>query len=350
MVHRYPFNLPWPAVIVGAVFFGGLGAVMVSGSSAQYGLVRYSLLGLGWGFAALGVVFIVRRIFFRRWLELTEEEILFPRGFFRTRIERLRFREIIRIGEGERFNQSSVYLHGAGANLEIGESSLGGFDMYKVVRNVIFEKAGIDGPALIAPRGAEWYEEFPKPLLRWTEPEEWPRYRTSLVYARGRAVLSGREAWFFIRCVAAIFAPWLLMKVFGIEPPPTIGYAVLATVVSLFFTWVHWMSVVWPVHATEITLRDGGITRFFGKQIADWAWADFAGWSIVERSFEDRPLHILLLKHKETLMAMALPDLGARHSVIEVLTAKGIPRMEGVEVPWEEPKIAAAPSIELENK
>jgi hypothetical protein len=155
---------------------------MAIASSAQYGFVRYSMLGSGWAFAALGLVFVVRRIFFRRWLELTEEEVLFPRGFLRTRIERLRFSEIIRIGEGERFHQSSVYLHGTAVNLEIGESSLGGFDTYKVVRNFIFERAGIGGPALTAPRGVEWYEEFPKPLLRWTEPAEWPRYRTSLVY------------------------------------------------------------------------------------------------------------------------------------------------------------------------
>src|SRR3954464_10225450 len=149
MVHRYPFNLPWPAVIVGAVFFGGLGAVMASGSSAQYGLVRYSMLGLGWAFVALGLVFIVRRILFRRWLELTEEEILFPRSFLSTRMERLRFREIIRIGEGERFHRSSVWLHGAaGRNLEIGEASLGGFDTYKVVRNFIFKNAGVDSPAM----------------------------------------------------------------------------------------------------------------------------------------------------------------------------------------------------------
>jgi hypothetical protein len=349
MVHRYSFNWPWPGVIIGALFLGVSGGAMAAVSSGQYGFVRYSLLGLGWVLAALGLVFIVRRILLRRWLELTDEEVLFPRGFLRTRMERLRFRDIIRIGEGERFNQASVYLHAGGANLEIGEAWLGGFDTYKVVRNFIFEKVGIDSPALTAPRRVEWYEEFPKPILRWKEPEGWPRYRTSLVRTRPRAVLVGKEAWFFVRCMAVIFAPWWLMKGFGMEPPPTVGYAILATVVSLFFTWVHWMYVIWPVHATEITVRAGGITRFGGKQTWDWSWAAFTGWSMVERLFEDRPLHILLLKHKKILMPMGLPDLKIRDSVIEVLTSKGIPRMEVVEIPWEEPKIAVVSSIDLKN-
>jgi hypothetical protein len=220
----------------------------------------------------------------------------------------------------------------------VDESQLGGFDRFKEIRNALFAKVGIENAPMTAPLPADAFEEFPKPLLKWTEPEDWPAYRTSLVKSESWMRLLMNELWFFARCLGVILLLWLLVSGFQMGGKETIRFLFLAVGGSLFFTWVHWLHVIWPAAAMDITVRETGLTRTPGKQIWDHPWSEFEGWRLIERSFLDRTLRILLLKHERTTIPITFPDATTQDKMIEILRAKNLPESTTVSVPWSEPK------------
>lgn len=93
--HRYAFNLPWRGIVVSAIFYAGLSFLSAHLAKDFSGIIFVGLIALSALFAVLSLFMMIRRLVFPRALELTEDAILFPRGFPRTRITRILYAEII---------------------------------------------------------------------------------------------------------------------------------------------------------------------------------------------------------------------------------------------------------------
>ena len=176
---------------------------------------------------------------------------------------------------------------------------------------------------------------FPEPILRWVEPADWPRYRTHLVVSRPLVPRLAKALWFFVCCFGVILLPWLVLQLFQLPTISIAGFLWLVIPVALFFTSLHWLNAIWPVHTTEISFRDKGVTQFFGKQTRDLNYADFSGWTVVERQFEERILHILLLQGRTRVIAFALPDSSTRNRLVQLLHDKRIPHSPDLKPSWE---------------
>ena len=94
---QYAYNLPWRGAVIGALFYAGLSVLMVQFAKDIAGVVFVGLIALSAMFAVLAVTMLTRRLVFPRVLEVTDDAILFPRGFPRTRITRIAFTDIIRM-------------------------------------------------------------------------------------------------------------------------------------------------------------------------------------------------------------------------------------------------------------
>src|SRR5689334_5057711 len=94
---RYRFNLPWPTAIFGAAAFAGLSAYVVYLGREYAGAVFAGFIVLSAVPAICGVVLISRRLMFPRVLELTDDAILYPGGFLKTRIRPIPYADILRI-------------------------------------------------------------------------------------------------------------------------------------------------------------------------------------------------------------------------------------------------------------
>jgi hypothetical protein len=298
------------------------------------GAVRSFFIGLSAVFTALGIILLTRRVVFPRVLELTEEAILFPHGFPRTRVTRIAYTDIIRMFEAGSGARAALYLGTAKGSFEIWVSHLADIKSYREVRDYISARTSIaihcweEGQSAIEMEG-------PKPILRWMEPEDWPRYRTHVFLSKPLRSRMARALWFFVRCFGFFVVPWLLLRVFQVTTAPTLEFLALTLAGTLFLTLVYWIYSRWPVHSTDITVRERGITQFFGKQTWDRSYGDISGWRVIERGFEGRMLHVLLLKGGKAVSAIALPDAETRERVAEVLREKGVPEVEEVSAPWE---------------
>ncbi len=147
---------------------------------------------------------------------------------------------------------------------------------------------------------------------------------------------SAKHSGFFVRCFGIILLPWLLLNLIRVPTAPAAGYMCLAAAVAFFITLIyHWLAVIWPVHCTEISFRDKGITQFFGKQSANWNYHYFSGWAMVGVEFEGRSFFVLLLQGRSRIVAFAIPDTDIRDRLVEILHAKSIPQSPDLKPPWE---------------
>jgi hypothetical protein len=332
---KYPFNLPWPAIIVGVVFYAAIATYFLNYAREFAGVLRWVLILLSALFASLGIILGTRRLFFPRLLEVNEEAILFPHGFPRTRTTRIPYDEIVRICELGRSGELSLLVFTARGQFDIGTSYLPDFAAYQAIRASISARSPISLSPPLDPARGNSFQEFPPPLLKWTEPEDWPRYRTYLVTSKPLAPRVLSAFWFFLRSFVIILLPWLLLGLLDLPASSTAAYLGVDLVVSCFFTYLHWLNRIWPVHTTEISIRERGITQNFGKQVWDRTYHEITAWRIIERSFENRPLHILLLEAHKRITAIALPDATFRDRMAEMLNAKHIQRSDDLNPPWE---------------
>jgi len=333
---RYDYNLPWRGAVLGALFYAGLSVLTVRQARDVPGIIFAVLMGLTAIFVALGIFMIVRRLAFPCVLELTEDAILFPHGFPRTRITRVLYVDIIRMGEWALTNTRGFYMVTGRGRFEIMAGRFPEMANYKAVREFICSKTSIAMNQVGKAEPMDWrWRGFPEPVLRWLEPPEWARFRTQLFVSEPLLPRLFRALWFFVRCLGVMLLPWLLLRLFQIPTAGVAGFLGLAISASLFFTLLYWLYAKYPVHAAEISFREKGVTKFFGKQMWDFNYGDFSGWALVEQRFEDRSLHILLMKCRSRVIEFALPDATTRDRVSRLLHEKGIPPSSDLRPSWE---------------
>jgi hypothetical protein len=338
---RYDFNLPWPAVFICAAFYGGASAYMVYLAREYVGLIFAFLITLSVILGILGLFMIARRLVFARVIELTDDGILYPRGFPKTHSTSIAYADILRIQNHGDGTQAGLTVATGRGTFAISASYFTHIDSYRAVRDFICAKTLIVIPREDRREPLKWGDwriwGFPEPILRWNEPEDWPRYRTHLVKSKPLLSRFIRALWFFARCFAIFFIPWLLLRLLDVPTAEPAAYVCLAILVTLFITLIyHWFATIWPVYCTEISFRDNGITRFFGKQTADWNYHQFSNWAIVERRYERQSVLILLLKGRSGIISFAIPDIGIRDQLARLLHDKGISHTPELKPPWED--------------
>ena len=109
---KYSFNLPWRGVIVFTGFYVGLAVWMAHLAVGSTGAIVVCLVVLSVIFTALALIMVMRRTAFPRVLELSEDLVLFPRGFPGTRIIRIPYADIIRMSETSSSAQNSLTCAG----------------------------------------------------------------------------------------------------------------------------------------------------------------------------------------------------------------------------------------------
>ncbi len=333
---RYDYNLPWRGAVIGGLFYAGLSVLMVHLARDVPGVVFVGLIALSAMFAVLAVIMMTRRLVSPRVLELTENAVLFPHGFPRTRITRIPYTDIIRMRDGAVASSASFCMVTARGDFEIGAVRLPDRDSYHAVRDFICSKSSIVMTRLDKIEPADWrIWGFPEPILRWVEPADWPRYRTHLVVSKPLLPRFAKALWFFVRCFGFIILPWLLLNLFQLPTVSVAGFLGLSIPVTLFFTSLHWLNTIHPARATEITFRENGITQLSGKQTRDLNYGDCSCWDVVERPFEQRVLHILLLQWRTYVVEVALPDINTRDRLVKLFHDKRIPQTSNLKPSWE---------------
>ena len=183
---------------------------------------------------------VTRRLMFPRVLELAEDAILFPRGFPRTRITSIPYADIIRITDSWEHRQAGLSVVTARGDFEITASYLPDIQSYHAARKFIYSQASIVMPPhdQREPSAGTTWGQFPEPILRWVEPEDWPRYRTRLVVSKPLWLRLAKSLWFFVRCFSIFFTPWLLLHFLGgVKPEP--AYFCASIFVTLFITYFY---------------------------------------------------------------------------------------------------------------
>lgn len=114
---RYDFNLPWPAVILCVAFYAGVSAYIAYLARDFVGVIFALLITLSGILGILGLIVLMRRVAFPRVIELTDDAILHPRGFPKTRITSIPYADILRIvnhgdSGGKTFSVRTKTAHG----------------------------------------------------------------------------------------------------------------------------------------------------------------------------------------------------------------------------------------------
>ena len=169
---RYDFNLPWRGAVVGAMFYAGLSFFMAHLAKEAAGVFATGLIFLSATFALLALFMIARRVIFPRVLELTDDAILFPHGFPKTRITRISFADIIGIRDGALAANLSFHMTTAQGNFEIGVLRFKNIEHFHAVRDFICTKTSIPLPENNNGQSAWRAGWSPNPILHWNEPEE----------------------------------------------------------------------------------------------------------------------------------------------------------------------------------
>jgi hypothetical protein len=286
-------------------------------------------------FAILALFMITRRIIFPRVLELTDDAILFPHGFPKTRITRISFADIIRMRDGTLTAHPSFSMATGKGTFEIGAARFKNIEHYHVVRNFICSKASIMLPENKIGQSTWRTGWSPNPILYWKEPEDYVRYRTHIAVSKPLLLRLARASWFFARCFGFIFLCWLIVNFSQFPAFPDTGFLVLAGIVTLFFTLLHWLNATYPARVGEITVRENGITELSGKQTRNLNYGDCRGWKVVEREFEGHAFHILLLQRPKYVFEVVLPDINTRDRLIQIFNDKKIPLLSNLKPSWE---------------
>jgi hypothetical protein len=279
-------------------------------------------------------------------VELTDEGILVPRGRRKMAVS---YADIVRIED-----------HGdwLTAVTERGRFQIVARHLqdYPALREALSAKTSIALPPYVRRRSSKWesfcpldwhYEEFPPPLVQWEEPEAWVRYREHLAKSKPRL---GRELRFFVRGFTVILcvwiSAWLLQSCLYHFPQQDRAFLLIFATIGSFLsaivlTLVHGIRVTHPVNSgVKICFRDRDFSRD-GCKIPRWdcSYRRLCGWAVIEREFQGRALHILLLKlrpePRASDIALALPDAAVRDRVIQILGDKQIPQITDLKPSWE---------------
>jgi hypothetical protein len=151
--HRYSYRPRWGTVLGGALFFAGCSgfmAYMAHHNSEGLSTVPIALGSQGaslfyWAVAVLAALFVVmalalavRRLANPKFLELGHDTLALPQQrFFQVRIERVPYREIERVWEGELSGQAVLYVSSGGRRLVIAPSLLSDRDSYIAIRDFL---------------------------------------------------------------------------------------------------------------------------------------------------------------------------------------------------------------------
>jgi hypothetical protein len=333
----YSFNLYWRGVVSGTAFYAVLAFLFGRLAGRFNGAIFVCLLALSLMFTVFAGIMMLRRVFCPRRLELSEESILFPDGFPKTRIIRIPFEEIIRVSEMKVGDQRIFSLITGKGRFEIRNSSLPDTASYNAVKDFICARISVGSPAPAGPSVSAVVQSkwFPDPFLSWREPETWSRYRARAFASKPLFPRVAKATWFFARCFGILVLPWSILYFCGAPSLPWVAYLSLALAVTLFFTSLHWLNSAYPVRLSEISFRENGITQFFGKQIWDHNYCLFSGWAVIERPFEGGVLPILLLRWPYGVRTFAFPDMRIRDQLTQIFHDKRVPQVPDLKPSWE---------------
>ncbi len=329
---RYGFNLPWRGVVTGAVFYAGLSVFTIHLAKDFAGIMFVVLITLSAIFVLLAIIMVARRLVFPRVLELSEDAVLFPHGFPRTRITPIRYADVIQMS----WTHTGLEMVTPRGHFEITASHFKEKEGYRAAADFVCRKTAI---AMPPQREPEMFDRrrraFPEPLLNWDEPRELSAYRTRLVVSSPLVPRLAKALWFFVRCLGFFILPWLLLQLFQLPTISTGGFLCVAIPVALFFTLLHWLSATYPTRYTKISVFDRGITQLSGKQTRSLSYRDCSGWNVVERQFEGQILRILLLQCRAYVVEVALPDTSTRDRLVQLFHDKQIPQSLDLKPSWE---------------
>ncbi len=94
---RCDYDLPWRGATLAVIFNIGIALVMACWAVRIGGILSVGPIFVSATFMLLALWIIVRRLIFSRVLELTDDAILFPRGFSGKRIVCVAFSDVLRM-------------------------------------------------------------------------------------------------------------------------------------------------------------------------------------------------------------------------------------------------------------
>jgi hypothetical protein len=350
-VSKYAYNPPWRLIILGILCYSGLAAIIWHKSQSYHGLWAVVSRILGGLFAALAVYAPVRRMVVFRELVLTEHEILFPRGWFRSKTRELRYDDVIEINESvSSKDNSSMEIIGGGTRWSINELWLGSLTSYAEIRDFVCSKTGIElssSPWKQFAQNPSWRRRrAPDPLLTWLEPQEWEKYKTNAFHSKPILKRLRELSFFFLKWFLFIAIPWLVIKVIYPTPPLTefdssaVCYLSGDLLLSLLFASICWLNAATPHASPNISFFKHGAKIQYPKQDFQRNWSQILKWSISKVEFEGRELWVLNLqcaspKNKSYVYPLALPDSSTLDAAAAILRDKGIPEVDGLKSLWE---------------
>jgi hypothetical protein len=334
---KIPYGVPRKNVAMAVLFFATLVLLFGGFAVLQPGAARYFFTTLATMFAVLAILPLIIKLMGPRSLKLSEDGIFISRPSLRKGRVYVKYSKIVRLSEGKIRDQTVLRVITREKEFEICSSYFETSEDYSFVRNTISSRSSIDFPPdhdsrAVTIRG---WREAPPPLLHWTEPEDWVRYRESIVAAQPLSSRLAKTLWFATRCLAIIVIPWLVLHFSGSSDASFAGYFSLAVAVTAFFTLLHWMFRAHPARIAEIVLRTDGLTIFSGKQTANVKYDQYSGWRILEQPFEGRRLSILLLEARYGIRTLAVPDAVVRDEVARILETQKVPANPNLKPCWE---------------
>lgn len=353
--NRFQHDFPLRTTVLSILLYLGFSAWTVQMATSYSGGPRVGVIALGVIFFALALVVLVRRLAFPFSIEMTDDAVLLPRGYYWPRVTKIPYADIISIQD-------------CGDSLELvtgrGRFCVGviRFEGYRAVREIISDKTAIALEPLpgtgINPKSDG--HERPEPLVRWMEPKGWTGFRKRAELSKPFLYQLSTELWFFLRFYTFCFAfmvvpifvfmlyaslylrPYSVLKpyqrfAFTISILPFGSVALFATFISM----LHWLYGITPVcPETKVSFRDRGISvRLPNGQQFSWNYHQFVGWAVIERHFKEHILQILLLKRlvkgRACNLAFALPDASVREQVQQILVERQLPQMSDIKPSWE---------------
>ncbi|MEI6195696.1 MAG: hypothetical protein WCS42_15355 [Verrucomicrobiota bacterium] len=124
---RYAYNPQWRIILFGFVFGGGLIVVRI----------HWVVLTAGMLFVVFASLLMVRRLVFPKFLQLEEDSLLLPKGFFRTWITKISYADIENGWETVGGSMRTLQLQVKGRTFEINSTMLPDTASYIAVRDFL---------------------------------------------------------------------------------------------------------------------------------------------------------------------------------------------------------------------
>ncbi len=350
--HRYSYCFRWYQIFATVVLLAGASAFFAS-LFGGFNILSALL-------ALLAIALVVDRAASSQTLELTETAILLPSFPHRGRTRQVRYADIIFLHEHKVGRGHFLQIVTGQEIHKIESRMLPNLASYQTVRdalctNVPVEKqaASVKTPPIarrensvptlresmyLSPVALVGMEKrlLINPLLAWTEPEDYPRYRTHLVVTakplwrrRARAV-THFCLWFF---------PGLFLLLLIRQPVGT--YLVMVPPMALLLAWLAWDNYHHPERCSKISFFPHDYVVQSGLQAWSMNYQDITGWSVVERSFENHPLYFLILENRSRrdgakyVRTWAFADLHLREPIVQLMREKQLPHSPLLKLPWE---------------